>query len=160
MLILRSPLPSDRFYLGHNYSLFEARSSTGYIKVSFHHVLLFVPLRRFSVFILGYDDECIVRDWGAGQALTSVTYNFGERWTDARAREHIDTTQRCHRICRTAETFAANRGCPCEIILRCAKWELRRIVNGKSIVDRKLVNEPALTVADGFTLDWKEIFRA
>lgn len=49
MLILRPPLSSDRFYLGHNYSLFEARSSTGYIKVSCFSLFRFAVSRFLSL---------------------------------------------------------------------------------------------------------------
>jgi len=61
----------------------------------------------------------------AGHALTSVTYS-SER--TMRAREHIDTAQRCHRICRIAETFAA--WAAWKIILRCRKREPGRTSNG------------------------------
>lgn len=73
------------------------------------YIQSFVPLRAPPSRRLGLcppTTTCIV--CLAGHALTSATYSF-ERTT--RARESISIRrQRCHRICRIAETFAANRG--------------------------------------------------
>lgn len=157
MLILRPPLSSDRFYLSHNYSLFEARSSTGYIKVSCFSLF---RLDSFSVFIPDYDDECIVAR-GAGQALTSVTYTFGERRTNARARARVSIRR------KGVIAFVALRKLSRPIADARVKWSwgarnesCAGSWTGSRLSIGNLLTSRLSRSQTGFTLDWKEIFCA
>lgn len=158
MLVLR-PLPSS-LYLGHNYSLFAA------IWRGIHsesRPIAPALCSRVSPFLAFYPRRVSWASW-AGRALTNVTYSRED--VGSRAREHIDATRRCHCVCRIAETFAANRGCPCEIILRRAKRELPRPrgswTGSRSSIGNVLTRAGSShrQTVDGFALDWKEIFRA
>lgn len=140
MLVPRPPLPSSRFYLGHNYSLFEAIWRRIHSKprpiaptlCSVSPFLAFYPRRRVSR-VMGWP-SIDQRHLQLGRCSLARARAYR---CDAKVSLHLS---HCGNFRGQSRMSVRNY-----LETRETRAPRLRIVNGKSIVDRKRVNEPALT---------------